>query len=1167
LRHLEEYLRQGPCVRLVAPPSLEALAVARLAQGLAKGERPLVCLAAEDAQAEALWRDIAFFLGGEAGGEVGLGSRVMLLPSVQASPYADLSPDRGTVMRRLSVLFMLSQGFAGDVLVMSAAAFARRVIPRDGFGSFCDVVLSGETIDRDGFAALLARSGYSRVPVVEDPGTFAVRGGVIDVFVPLYKFPARIELWGDLVETIRFFDPETQRTMRDTPELYIHPVRETILTQGANPRQRLLAAADAAQHPSSRTQLVIEQVEQGVDFFGSEGLVPAYHARMAPLTEYLPEKALFVVSDPEAVLGEIRRETVRATEGCEHARREHRLAFPAEDFLLSEKEAEGILAAARRVEVRRVSFYSAAETVPEVCLEAETHTALMAEMRRARAERGEEILNPLAVALREHEAEGYRRVLVATSKGHAERLAALLRGHGFESVLRSESSNLDLLEPGAGGKVEICVGRLGQGFKLVWDRLFLLTEEEIFGPRAARPVAKRRTVPSLGDLRNLEVGDYVVHEEHGIGRYRGLVKLPIRGTPVDFLHIEYDGGTLYLPVYRLGVLQRYAGAEGGEPRLDKLGGQTWQRARSKASAEVRKLAEELLALYAQRQALPGHAFPPADAMFREFEATFPFEETEDQQRAIDEVLADMESPKPMDRLVCGDVGYGKTEVALRAALKAVQGGKQVAVLAPTTVLVEQHFVTFSERFRDYPVRVAALSRFKQRSEQVEVIRRLAEGSVDIVIGTHRLLSPDVRFKDLGLLIIDEEQRFGVAHKERLKQLRTQIDVLTLTATPIPRTLHLAMVGLREISIIATPPADRLAVRTILCRYDPNIVRDAIRREMQRGGQAFFVHNRVQDIEEWAEKIRTLVPESRIAVAHGQMDERRLERVMVDFVDHKYDVLVCTTIIENGLDIARANTMFVNDADRFGLAQLYQLRGRIGRSRERAVCYLMVAAQDALTADAKARLGVLQRFTELGAGFSIATHDLEIRGAGELLGTKQSGVIAAVGFETYTRLLEEAVAELRGESLRRERDPDLTTDIPAYIPEEYCPDVGQRLDLYRRFATAQDEEAVGDLLKEVADRFGPPPPEVGMLADISVCMCLARHLHATSLEISETKVALAFAESTPLDRAKVARLVSGKKSLYKITPEGRLVRTLTDEERASRLEAARRVLRELTLCAN
>ncbi|HEY3358357.1 MAG TPA: transcription-repair coupling factor [Polyangia bacterium] len=1205
LARIEAALAEGArCARVTAAdPALVALVAARLAAGRPAGTRPLLCITADEEAAQALARDLTFFLGTGApeGEDLPLAPpRVMFLPAVETSPYADLSPDRRAIMQRLAVLFRLSQGFAGDALVMSAAAWARRVVPRAGFADLCDVIQAEEELDRDATAALLDRSGYGRVPVVEDPGTFAVRGGVLDVFPPLYRYPARIELFGDLVESIRFFDPQTQRTMRSLKELYLHPVRETVRTRGSDPRPRVLAAADAAEHPSSRTRAILEQIEQGQDFFGVEGLAPAFHARMGSLAEYVPEGALWLVDDPEAVLEQVRRELVRDGEGCAHARADHRIAFPPEDFWLTEEEAAAALTAARRVETRRIRWHEPGAAAPDIVLAADNNAALSAEMHRARAERGEEILRPLALALREDGARGVRCVLVSPNLTHAERLAGLLRGHDLEPVLRRTAQNLDLLYlpgeqtadvRGAGGHrssaasaapgastasdivgeqrtgppdvIEVRVGPLGRGFRLPADRLVVITEEEIFGPRVRR-AQPRPKGDVFGDLSALEIGDHVVHADHGIGRYRGLTKLPVKGIPIDFLHLEYEGGTLYLPVYRLNLLQRYVG--GDRPRLDKIGGLTWEKTQRKASAEVRQLAEELLQLYAQRQALPGHPFPGADPMFREFEATFPFEETEDQQRAIDDVLGDMEQGRAMDRLVCGDVGYGKTEVALRATLRAVQGGRQVAVLAPTTVLVEQHNVTFSERFRDYPVRVASLSRFKSKAEQIEVVKRLAEGQVDVVIGTHRLLSADVRFKDLGLLIIDEEQRFGVAHKERLKRLRTQVDVLTLTATPIPRTLHLAMVGLREISIIATPPADRLAIRTLLCRHDPSIIREGVRRELARGGQVFFVHNRVEDLELQARKIQEHVPEARIATAHGQMDERRLERVMVDFVDHKYDVLVCTTIIESGLDIASANTMFVNHADRFGLAQLYQIRGRIGRSRERAYCYLMVPAADSLTNEAKQRLAVLQRFTELGAGFNIASHDLEIRGAGELLGAKQSGTIAAVGFEMYTKLLEEAVAELRGESITRERDPDLTTDLPAYIPDDYVPDVGQRLDLYKRFSGAADEDEIAALLVEMADRFGTVPEAVTQLADLMVCKAHARRLHAATLELSETKVALALGDGTPLRPERVAKLVSGKRSPWKISPDMRLTRTLTEDERGGRLGAAKKILQELLACA-
>jgi transcription-repair coupling factor (superfamily II helicase) len=607
-----------------------------------------------------------------------------------------------------------------------------------------------------------------------------------------------------------------------------------------------------------------------------------------------------------------------------------------------------------------------------------------------------------------------------------------------------------------------------------------------------------------------------------------------------------------------------------------MGGQTWEKTRRKVSAEVKQLAEELLKLYAQRQALPGHAFPPADDVFREFEATFPFEETPDQQRAIDEVAADMERPRPMDRLVCGDVGYGKTEVALRAAFKAVLDGKQVAVLAPTTVLVEQHKNTFSERFKGWPVRVAALSRFEARADQLEVLKKLGDKQVDIVVGTHRLLSNDVRFKELGLIVVDEEQRFGVAHKERLKKMRTQVDVLTLTATPIPRTMNMAMMGLREVSIIATPPVDRLAIRTFVSRADDDVIKEGLKRELARGGQAFFVCHRIgvdkgergeRSIEEWAEKIRELVPQARVAVGHGQMEAEALERVMIDFVDGKHDVLVCTTIIESGLDIPRANTMFVNRADAFGLAQLYQLRGRIGRGKQRAFCYLMVPPLETLSSDAKQRLKVLQRFTELGAGFQVASHDLEIRGAGDLLGGQQSGHIAAVGFDMYVKILEEAVAELKGEPIQSERDPELNVSLPAFIPDDYVPDTGQRLDLYKRLADAGGEDGVRSVLEEINDRYGEVPPEVKLLGEVMVIKGYGRRLGALSIDLGADRLVLALdSDATPLKPEKVLALINKKGSPYRLTPDMRLLRAFAEPEKKDVVTAAKRCLLELVECA-
>jgi transcription-repair coupling factor (superfamily II helicase) len=943
-------------------------------------------------------------------------------------------------------------------------------------------------------------------------------------------------------------------------------VRETIPTAGADPRAKILAAADAAVYPSSKTRRLLEQIDEGELFFGIEALAPAFHAGMVSLFDYLPADALCVVEDPESVVEEARRQASRLREAAAARHVEHRLALPAGDFVLGEEEAAAALAGRRRLELRKVEiarFSPAPDAAPRIHVASEPHTSLRAELQRARADAGKDegdLGRPLRDRIRAWLDRGHRVRIVAHNRTHADRLVALLRALGLAADI-GRGAGADVFTEG-GVTLAVLTGTLKRGFVLPADRLVLVAEEEIFGPRALRE-ARPVTTPALGDLGEIAEGDAVVHDEHGIGRYRGLKKLVVRGVPQDFMHLEYDGGVVYVPVYRIGLVHRYAGGEASEVKLDKLGARTWQEKRRRVTAEARKIAEELMQLYAQRAALAGHAFPGPDPVFRAFEETFPFEETPDQGKAIETVLADMQNGVPMDRLICGDVGYGKTEVALRASLLAVLGGKQVAILAPTTVLAEQHFMTFGDRFADFPVRVAVLSRFRSKGEQQATVAGLAEGKIDVVVGTHRILSRDVRFRDLGLLVVDEEQRFGVSHKERLKELRTQVDVLTLTATPIPRTLQMAMGGLREISIIATPPADRLAIRTFVCRFDRELLGDAVRRELARGGQLFFVHNRIEDIGEWAAKVRELAPEgTRIAIGHGQMAEGELEKVMVDFVDGRYDVLVCTTIIESGLDIPRANTMIVNHADRFGLAQLYQLRGRIGRSRERAFCYLVVPEETRMTPDAKQRLAVLQRFTELGAGFQVATHDLEIRGAGELLGERQHGSVAAVGFDTYARILEEAVAELKGEPIKPEHDPEISVDVPAFLPDDYVPDTGQRLDFYRRLAQARDEDGVRATLAELEDRYGPLPDEARLLGEVMIDKTLVRALGALGYELAPGRIVLALGTETALEPSKVTKLVTGKASRFKLTPDMRLSYSFTEAEKDDRMGAARSRLEQL-----
>jgi len=1187
LTELEALAATAPRVHLFGcDGALQALAIARLAERLPPSLKPLVVVTPDDPRAAARARDLQFFMQSHQTNDASAPPRVMTLPHFETTPWADVAPDRRAILRRMGTLFRLSQGLAGDVLVASAGALARRVVPRAGYAELVDVIQAEQELDREHLIALLARAGYARAPVVEDPGTFAVRGGVIDVFVPLYRFPLRIDLLGDLVESIKLFDPETQRTMREVPEVFVHPVRETVITSGHRLRERILEAGDHAAQPSKKTRALLDMVDRNEDFFGVEALTPAFHAHMASIAEYLPAGAHLFVDEPDACLEAVEEELEDAELAYQARLDEHRLAFPPADFYLATGELEALLASGPRVESHALEITTlqgegdggGAAAVPSVRLRSELNRELQQELQRARAEKHEELLRPLAQRLRDFRDEGTRALIVVPNVPHAERLESLLKGYQIVPVVRREPAPLDLFDLSAQKTaVEIVIGQLSAGFHLPLDKVALFSEAEIFGDKAARRAPKKAKGALKPDgLKRLEPGAYVVHTVHGVGVYKGLTKLPLRAGPdrqvaVDFLHLEYEGGALYLPVWRLNEVQAWAGAEGLQPKLDKLGGLTWEKTRGKVTREVRQLAEELLQLYAQRQSLPGTSLAldaTAEQHFREFEATFPFEETPDQQKAIDDVLGDMDQPRPMDRLVVGDVGYGKTEVALRAALKAALAGKQVAVLAPTTVLVEQHAVTFKSRMVGLPVRVEVMSRFRPQKEQVMVLKDLADGKVDVLVGTHRLLSPDIRFKQLGLLVVDEEQRFGVAHKEKLKKLKTQVDVLTMSATPIPRTLHMAIMGLRDLSIITTPPADRLAIRTLVCRASDAVIAEGVKRELARGGQVFFVHNRVETIGKWEQRLRELFPELRILVGHGQLPAEKLEQVMVDFVDGKADILLCTTIIESGLDIARANTMFVDRADTFGLAQLYQLRGRIGRARERAYCYLMIPSEEAaLTHDAKSRLQVLQRFTELGAGFQIASHDLEIRGAGDLLGAKQSGAIAAVGFDTYTQILEEAVAALRGEPIVHEIDPELTCDLPGFIPDDCLPDVGQRLDFYRRLSSAGDEREIAELLVELRDRYGDQPPEVDVLCDIMIVKSLGRRLGARAIELSESRFALALLDQTPLQPAQVLKLVQAKSSPWKLTPDMRLARAFQPGERDQRLPVAKKLLADLLAAAS
>jgi transcription-repair coupling factor (superfamily II helicase) len=759
-------------------------------------------------------------------------------------------------------------------------------------------------------------------------------------------------------------------------------------------------------------------------------------------------------------------------------------------------------------------------------------------------------------------------VLAAPALSGAERLRQLLAEYGHEARLARDAR--PVAQWGRPGHVEVRVAALAEGCLLPFARLVIATEEEIFGPRERRRTkVSVRDAAALESLAQLEPGGFLVHDEHGIGVYRGLVQLTVgpRAATVEseFLRLEYDGGDrLFVPVHRLSLVSRYVGAEGVPPRLDKLGGVTWEKAKARVKHSLRDMARELLSLHAARELAEGFAFSPRDRALEEFEAAFSYEETPDQQAAIEDVLADMQRPEPMDRLVCGDVGFGKTEVAVRAAFKAVMDGKQVAVLVPTTVLCAQHEETFRKRFDGYPVRIDSLSRFRSPKEQKEILEALAAGKIDIVIGTHRLLQKDIEFRELGLLVVDEEQRFGVAHKERVKKLKKTVDVLTLTATPIPRTLQMAMTGLRDMSVIHTPPADRLSIRTQISRFSDSLVREAILREVRRGGQVFFVHNRVHSIGQIGELLQRIVPEVRFLVAHGQMPERELEDKMMRFLHGEADLLLCTSIVESGLDNPRANTMLVDRADAFGLAQLYQLRGRIGRSSHRAYCYLMIRGNErSLTDEARKRLEALQSFTELGSGLRLASMDLEIRGAGNLLGAEQHGNLAEVGFETYMEMLEETIEELRGQVRVKEIDPEIRLPVAAKLPETYVPDVSQRLVLYKRLASAPDQADADRIRDELLDRFGPLPDEAANLLAVIRLKIEARRLGVAAIDVAQDELVLTAADSTQIDPQRLVSLLTHPKLGIRVAPNHKIYAPLrAGREPVALFDAAHTLLGQL-----
>jgi transcription-repair coupling factor (superfamily II helicase) len=1144
--------------------------------------RPLVILAATPGDAETLAEDLRLFtaddrpelpdaeLDQQGGARIRDG--VAHLPAFDVGPYHQASTDRHLTMQRLATLYELTRTELPRYTVASVKAACRKSMPVEAMELYSRRITVGDEVSNETLRTQLTACGYSEVPVVEDPGTYAIRGDIVDLFPPTEPHPVRLERWGDEVSEIRSFNAETQTTVEELEAVDVFPVREEILDDPSVElaSNRLHSLADDLSIPSRDVRETIEDLRAGLHFIGIDAFLPALHDEPDDLFGYVPDDALVAVVDPDSAVDELEEMWEGRQVEYERARDREELVFPVDRYIRSPEEVvETVTSRDSRVELRRVAMEPADDELGFPLADEESRFECRARpntdlVKMRKSSRGvEQMVEKLAERLDDWK-QRYGRICVACrTPGQVDRLVGLLQS--FDQDALDLPTPIDVSEPvpPPANLVEVYQGDLSGGFRSEVLGIAVVAGSEVFGARVVTEsdmsVSEHAEV---SHFRDLDVGDHVVHVDFGIGRYVGLSHLEIGGLENDFLHIEYaDGDKLYLPVHRLGRVQKYIGS-GESTRLDKLGGESWDRKKEEVKDEIREVAGDLLQLYAKRKEAPGHAFSNPGEFFREFEEDFPYEETPDQARAIEETLEDMQKSQPMDRLICGDVGFGKTEVAMRATMKAVLDGKQVAVLVPTTILCEQHRITFTERLEDYGVRVEALSRFRTASEERQILEDAADGDVDVLIGTHRLISGDVDFRDLGLLVVDEEQRFGVTHKEEIKKMRANIDVLTLTATPIPRTLQMSLLGIRDLSIIATPPHNRKAVRTHVAKFSEGVVREAIMRELERGGQVFFVHNRVRTIDEMAAHLEEIVPEARIGIAHGQMPESQLEDVMLSYIEGDINVLLCSSIIESGLDIPNANTIVINEANNFGLSQLYQLRGRVGRSDERAYAYMLIPRRRTLNKDAEKRLEVMQTHTELGSGFHVATYDLEIRGAGNLLGEDQSGHVSEVGLDLYTELLEEAINDLRDEDLEEEIEPEVNIPVEAFIPNDYIEETSLRLMFYKRFSLASSQHELTEIFDELADRFGMPPEPVRNLRGVVAVKIGCKKLRAPNFDAGESAIRVELREDTPLAPDRLLELVDASDGRLELKPDKSLLYSLDSEEADEPLETSQRLVDRL-----
>jgi len=1104
--------------------------------------QPVIVVVADNKAAEAL--ESMLRAGCDLTGAVDPAT-VVRFPAHDVLPFENLSPHPDVQEQRAAALWKLATG-AVSILIAPVEAAAMKLFDRDYYAGLAVTIKRGEEVDIEALTGHLASVGYTQLDLVEMPGQFTRRGGILDVYSPESDRPVRIEFFGDEIETIRKFDPETQRSQSGLDETQLLPLTETPVTE------KLLAAVHGR---LNRQRVELEDANEelaaelaaagGVSVFPGWEFFSVVAGADKSLLSLIPKCALFI-EEPAMVRNQIDRWWNKVEQ--RHERSAMGSLIGPEDIYLRPELLQAQLDARMGLDLDQLGVIDVLD---------EDNTFGEIEFNTRPAPRFHGSIPALTEQLQPLRAAEARIVLAAPHQGDVERLATVLRDYQIPYRLGSRNPRpgetvLDEASYLAGDlrvpvivRTPVAAGVLFQDSNLVLFGANDLSDE---ADVAARPEPRRsKTAAFVSDFRDLTVGDYVVHVEHGIAQYQGLKEISQDGISVEFMILEFaEAAKLYVPLTRLDLIQKYRSTDAGPaPVLNRLGSQQWAKTKARVRKAMQEMTGELLKLYAERATAQGTAFSKDNEFQKEFEDSFDYSETEDQNSAIRAIKYDMESTRPMDRLLCGDVGYGKTEVAMRAAFKAVQDGKQVAVLTPTTILSFQHFETFKKRFAQFPINIEMISRFRTAKEQKEIVARVETGKIDILIGTHRLLSKDIHFQDLGLLIVDEEQRFGVRHKERLKQMRREIDVLAMSATPIPRTLHMSLMGLRDMSVIETPPKDRMAIQTVVAKFDEKIIRSAVEVELERGGQVYFVHNRVESIFEIAARIQELVPAARVAVGHGQMSETELARVMLAFMRHEYDVLVATTIIENGLDIPLANTMLINRADRHGLSELYQLRGRVGRSNRRAYAYLLIPPEKELTEIARRRLAALKEFSDLGAGFKIAALDLELRGAGNMLGGQQSGHIEAVGFELYTSMLEAAVKEMKGESSEERPATQLNLGIALRIDESYVPEENQRLRLYKKIAGAVSEAAVNELRAELEDRYGAPPDATVYLLEASLIRLECERIGIAQVDRKRTQLQIRFTENAAIDPQHLMRLVArNAKRGAQFTPQGLLKYPLT-----------------------